>query len=164
MDLDIRQATETDISSLYDLYEIIGKKDDGYFESCFEKECFILIASQNKQDIAFGVLNFDPKYNLYQKLEIPEIQDLNVIPEVRQQGVATTLVHSFEEIAKDQGAEKIGISVGLTKDYGPAQRLYCKLGYMPDGYGVTYDREGVTVGASCLVDDDLCLMMVKSLA
>ena len=73
------------------------------------------------------------------------------------------MVSAFENIARDQGYEQIGISVGLTKDYGAAQRLYVKLGYMPDGYGVTYDREGITAGASYAVDDNFTLMMVKNL-
>ena len=163
MEVDIRQATEEDIDALYAIYDILGKKDKGYFEICFEKECLILIASTDDKDISFGVLNFNPKYNLYQKLDIPEIQDLNVISDARQQGVATQMVTAFENITCDQGYEQIGISVGLTKDYGAAQRLYVKLGYMPDGYGVTYDREVVTVGSSYSIDDDFALMMIKNL-
>ncbi len=164
MTIDIRQASEGDIDSLQTLYAKIGQQDEGYFETLFEKDCVLLIASQDKADIAFGVLNFEPKYSLYQRLGYPEIQDLNVIPEHRQQGVATALIEAFEALAQDQGAKAMGISVGLTKDYGPAQRLYFKLGYIPDGNGATYDREGVTFGTSYPADDDLCLMMVKSLA
>lgn len=163
MDIEIKQASEDDISALYNLYDLLGKKDAGYFESCFKKDCVILIASQQGRDVGFGVLNFEPKYGLYKKLAIPEIQDLNVIPEARQQGIATKIIEAFEDVAQDQGAEQIGISVGLTKSYGPAQRLYMKLGYMPDGYGITYDREGVTRGASYPMDDDLALMLVKKL-
>ena len=163
MSVDIRQATEEDIPALYNLYERLGKKDDGYFEAAFEKECLTLIASEEGQDVGFGFLNFEPKYALYQKLNIPEIQDLNVVAEVRQKGIATALVYAFENIAEDQGAEKIGISVALTKDFGPAQRLYTKLDYMPDGNGITYNRQGVVTGQSYPVDDDLCLMMIKEL-
>ena len=160
---DIRQAMEEDIPALYQIYDTIGKKDAGYFENCFDKDCMILIAAQDQKDVGFGILNFDPKYSLYQKLNIPEIQDLNVIPERRQQGIATQLMEAFEAIALDQGVDQIGISVGLTKDYGPAQRLYFKLGYVPDGNGISYDREGITYGQTYVADDDLCLMMVKDL-
>ncbi len=163
MSCDIRQASEVDIPALYDLYHQMGKEDVGYFEACFEKECFVLIASKNKCDIGFGVLNFEPKYTLYNKLDIPEIQDLNVVPEAREQGVGTALIEAFETIARDQGNLQIGISVGLTKGYGAAQRLYMRLGYLPDGYGVTYNREGVVVGRSYPMDDDLALMLLKSL-
>jgi ribosomal protein S18 acetylase RimI-like enzyme len=161
--VDIRQAAESDISALYQLYDDIGQKDDGYFEALFEKDCVILLAVKNKKNVAFGILNFEPKYNLYKKLNIPEIQDLNVIPDARQQGIASAMIEAFETLARDQGAEQIGISVGLTKDYGPAQRLYYKLGYQPDGYGITYNREEVKVGGLYHADDDLCLMMVKIL-
>lgn len=163
IDFEIRQASEGDIPSLYILYDILGKKDDGYFEACFEKECFILIASQNKKDVGFGVLNFEPKYNLYKKLDIPEIQDLNVIPAARGQGIAIALMEAFENIARDQGAEQIGVSVGLNKSYGAAQRLYAKLGYIPDGYGVTYDREQVSDLKPYPIDDELALMLLKEL-
>ncbi len=163
MSFDIRQASAEDVPALYNLYEQIGKEDAGYFEACFEKECLILIVSKDNKNIGFGVLNFQPKYRFYQKLNIPEIQDLNVVPEEREQGVATALLTAFENIARDQGAEYIGISVGLTKDYGPAQRLYAKQGYIPDGNGITYDREGVVAGQSYPVDDDLSLMLHKEL-
>lgn len=162
-DIDIRQASEEDIPALYALYDVLGKSDEGYFETVLEKDCVILIASQDGQDVGFGILNFEPKYSLYQKLGIPEIQDVNVIPDARQKGIATALVMAFENMAEDQGAKKIGISVGLTKEYGPAQRLYVKLDYMPDGNGITYDREGVVAGQSYPAGDDLCLMMIKEL-
>jgi|GEM_PF-628303 len=189
--LNIRQADEGDIPALYDLYAQIGQKDEGDFEALFGKDCIILIASKSTSssscglttgshkggrdtaiksqydgafvDVGFGILNFEPKYTLYKKLEIPEIQDLNVIPDARQQGIATALVEAFEDLTRDQGLASIGISVGLTKDYGPAQRLYCKLGYMPDGNGIAYDRECVTYQQSYPADDDLCLMMIKDL-
>lgn len=163
MSLDIRQATQDDIPALYVLYDKIGKKDDGYFETVLDKDCLILIASEENQDIGFVILNFEPKYNLYKKMEIPEIQDLNVIPDARQKGAATALVMACENIAEDQGATHVGISVGLTKDYGPAQRLYVKLDYMPDGNGITSQREPVQKHELYAADDDLCLMMVKEL-
>jgi len=161
--INIRIATRGDIPALYDLYAQMGKSDEGYFESCFDKGLVTLIASQGEQNLAFTMLNFDPKYALYQKLDIPEIQDLNVIPDARQKGIATAIVNKCEEIAEERGKTQIGISVPLNAAYGPAQRLYIKLGYMPDGNGITYDREPVQRGARYAADDDLCLMMLKDL-
>ena len=175
MTVDIRQATEDDIEGLYALYAKIDKHDEGYFEACFEKDCLILLAESSvvialkeetphdKELVGFVILNFEPKYQLYQKLEIPEIQDLNVLPDYRRQGIGSHLVEVCENITAEQGIEQIGISVGLTKDYGPAQRLYTQAGYIPDGYGVTYDRQAIDKGQTQPVNDDLCLMMVKSL-
>lgn len=161
--IELRTATQNDIPALYTLYEGMGKSDDGYFESCLERGFTILVASEEGQDVGFAMLNFTPKYALYKKLDIPEIQDLNVLPDARQKGIATTIVNKCEELAEEAGKAQIGISVPLNKSYGPAQRLYIKLGYMPDGNGITYDREPVSSEQRYAPDDDLCLMMLKDL-
>lgn len=163
MSLMIRQAGKQAVSALYALYDVMGQKEDGYFEVLFEKDCVILIAEKEEQAVGFGVLNFEPRYSLYKKLGIPEIQDLNVIPEMRQQGIATALIKTFENLTRENGIEHIGISVGLNKGYGPAQRLYAKLGYIPDGNGVTYDRQPIDAAHAYPVDDELCLMMLKEI-
>lgn len=159
----IREAKETDKSILYALYDRIGKKDAGYFEECFERGSTILIASWNDEDTGFCILNWSPRYSLYKKLDIPEIQDLNVVPKARRNGIATALIEYCEALTKKSRKDSIGISVGLTKDYGAAQILYIRMGYVPDGYGVTYDREGVEPYRSYPLDDNLSLMMIKPL-
>jgi GNAT superfamily N-acetyltransferase len=108
----------------------------------------------------FVVLNRKPKYSLYQKLGIPEIQDVFVFPDYRRQGLATALIRFCEEKA---GTDMIGISVPISHRYGGAQRLYSRLGYIPDGNGVTYNREIINHNSGVKVDDDLCLMLVKDL-
>lgn len=57
----------------------------------------------------------------------------------------------------------MGIAFGLHSSYGAAQRLYIKLGYIPDGQGATYDRKQIAYGDFKPVDDDLCLMLMKAL-
>jgi GNAT superfamily N-acetyltransferase len=116
------------------------------------------------QEVGYGFLNRKPKYRLYERLGIYEIQDLNVLPEHRGKGYATALIEHCEARARGEGCSDIGISVGLTRDYGPAQRLYCKLGYRPDGNGITYDRALLSHGDRVTLDDDLCLMMIKTLS
>ncbi len=160
----IRIASHEDIKALHNFYASIGRKEDGYFEECLDEQSVgnrkIFLALAGDQLTGYVMLNFRPRYSLYKKLEIPEIQDLNVAVDMRRQGIGRLLVEYCE---KECGAEQIGISVGLTKDYGAAQRLYVAMGYKPDGYGVTYNREAVSHGDRCSVDDDLCLMMVKEL-
>lgn len=161
--IEIHEATTDDIPALYALYDAMGKNDTNYFEDCFHKGFKILLASSDGQYVGFTILNFTPKYALYKRLDIPEIQDLNVIPDARQKGIATTIVNKCEEMAEAAGKTQIGISVPLNASYGPAQRLYIKLGYMPDGNGITYDREPVQGEQRYPADDDLCLMMLKDL-
>ncbi len=161
-DLIIREATKDDLSLLYALYDRIGKKDDGYFEQALD-QAVVLICFAQDTPCAFCLLNWQPRYSLYRKLGIPEIQDLNVLPKFRRRGIATKLIDWCETRARAQKCELIGISVGLSKDFGPAQILYTKKGYIPDGNGVTYDREAVRAEKSYPIDDNLSLMMIKNL-
>ncbi len=142
-------------------------KESDYFARCLAEQAegrrLVFIASLNGKAAGYGMLNREPQYALYKRLGMPEIQDLNVVPECRKKGVATALISRFEEEARKAGKTDMGISVGLYADYGAAQRLYVRLGYIPDGFGVTYDRQPVRPGEIRPVDDDLCLMMVKAL-
>ena len=159
----IRQAQEEDMAALCSLFE----KPADYFARCLaeqnEGKRQIFIAAADGLDSSFGVLNWAPRYALYKRLGIPEIQDLNTISAARGQGLASALIAHCEDLARKKSCDTIGISVGLHSRFGAAQRLYVKLGYVPDGFGVTYDRQPVTAGEFRPVDDDLCLMMVKAL-
>ena len=114
-------------------------------------------------EAAYVLYNRTPRYQPFLRLGVPEIQDLNVHPDHRQQGLGRALVAACEAKARDEGREMIGLGVGLSASYGPAQRLYAQSGYLPDGAGLIYDGEAVPPGASRPNDDDLCLMMVKAL-
>jgi GNAT superfamily N-acetyltransferase len=162
--ISIRTANRSDISLLYSFYDSIGKKDDGYFERSLDEKCDVLIASIQGTPCGFCLLNWAPRYALYRTLEIPEIQDLNVIPQYRCQGVATALIKWCEGSAKAKGKTMIGIGVGLTRHYGPAQILYARLGFVPDGFGATYDREAIEPYRLYRMDDDLSLMLIKELS
>jgi hypothetical protein len=57
----------------------------------------------------------------------------------------------------------VGIGVGMDADYGAAQRLYVKRGYVPDGAGLLYGNHPVRFGETVRVDDELCLRLTKVL-
>lgn len=166
--IDIRLAGEGDLPMLSTIGAVLQPvKTVSYFRRCLaeqeEGKRQVFIARLHGADAGFGILNWHPQYSLYRRLGIPEIQDLNVEPDLRRNGAATALIGYCEEQARKGGAEHVGISVGLHAGFGAAQRLYVRLGYVPDGYGVTYDRQAVTAGEMRPVDDNLCLMMVKDL-
>ena len=63
-----------------------------------------------------------------------------------------------------QHADSVCLGVGLCREYGSAQRMYVKRGYIPDGSGVWYrDVQCVQYETVCTVDDDLVLFMEKKL-
>ncbi len=167
--IEIRQIENGEADALWALVDALGHaKDVDYFENCLalqeEGKRLLFIASMDGEDVGYCILNWEPKYSMFRKLAIPEIQDLNVLQERRKQGIGGAMIRHCEELAQGKGHEQMGIGVGLDRSYGAAQRLYTKLGYVPDGNGVTYERKLLSYGESRPVDDNLCLMMVKSLA
>lgn len=160
----IREATFADLVAL----QALGNAGmPGYFERCFEEQREgrrdILVAVQAEQITGYVFLNYQPRYKPFRRLGIPEIQDLFVRSEARRRGVGEALVQACEARARAKGCSDMGIAVGLHAGFGSAQRLYARLGYIPDGAGIMYDREAVHMGDMRIIDDDLTLMMLKPL-
>lgn len=94
---------------------------------------------------------------------VPEIVDLNVLPEYRRHGIGRALLHAAEVEAATR-ASTVGLRAGLHAGYGAALRLYVLAGYVPDGTGALIDGEEVEEGAMVELGDDLTIRMTKSLA
>ena len=160
----IRLATLDDLLALVTLDQ---SNEAGYFERCFEEQAQgrreILVATWGEKITGYVFLNGNPRYQPFRRLGIPEIQDLFVSPDVRRQGIGESLVQECEARARAKGCTQMGIAVGLHAGFGAAQRIYVRLGYVPDGAGVMYDRDAVRVGEMRAIDDELTLMMVKDL-
>lgn len=144
-------------------------KDINYFDRILQSglDTRALLIGQNDagRDVGICVVNFAPLYPMFRRLNIPEIQDVNVHPDARSQGVGTALIAAAEDLARARGHTDIGIGVGLTAGYGAAQRLYVRSGYIPDGSGIAVagDPTPIRPGDVRTMNDDVCLYMVKSL-
>lgn len=176
MTLSIHIATDEDIQDLYRIAEDMqAKHEANYFERCLaeqdEKKRIVFIARQDDKAVGYAQLIWTPLYSTFRRLGIPEIQDLNVIPEMRGQGIGGKLVDTCEILAREAGNPEMGISVGLDQSYGPAQRLYVRKGYIPDGAGVCCDEVPVRTGELRVtilrhplsLENILTIKMVKSL-
>jgi GNAT superfamily N-acetyltransferase len=166
--LHIVQAQRADLNRLITMeQDQNGGADADYFDQCLDKqECdaaVLYLAQIGDHDVGYALLNWRPKYSLFKSLNIPEIQDLNVLRAYRQNGYAAQIVGHCEHRARDKGYADIGIGVGLNRSFGAAQRLYTKLGYRPDGQGISYDRKPLDIGEMRPNDGQLCLMMIKAL-
>jgi hypothetical protein len=67
-----------------------------------------------------------------------------------------------EEIIKER-SDIAGIGVGVFSDYGNAQILYAKRGYVPDGKGIHNGQRYIGYGETTIIDDDVVLYLTKKL-
>jgi GNAT superfamily N-acetyltransferase len=129
-----------------------------------QRQMHIALAFLDGAVAGYGYLKFVSSYDRFAASGIPEIGDLRVAERCRNGGIATRMISYLEGVSRMNGARKVGLAVGLYADYGPAQRLYVRLGYAPDGQGITYRSEPIPAGTSIRVDDDLTLWLVKPLS
>lgn len=125
------------------------------------RHCFLL--EVDNYLVGYGSLVLPSNYPFFSSQDIPEIHDVWIDEGYRGRGFATKLIQELESFARQSGFIKIGIGVGLYKDYGSAQKLYVNLGYVPDGNGITSHYQIVKPGQEYVVDDDLVLWFVKPL-
>ena len=90
----------------------------------------------------------------------PELSDFNVFEPFQNQGIGNLLLEEAEKQVR-LISDKVTLGVGLHSGYGPAQRLYIKRGYIPDGTGVWYRNQPLEMNATIQNNDDLVLYLSK---
>lgn len=136
---------------------------DTYYQEQQEGIRTVAVVEENHEILAYGSLLRKPESPFFAKKNIPEINALWIDEDHRRQGLGTALIQWLEKLASHEGYQHIGIGVGLYGDYGPAQKLYFKLGYAPEGNGITYKGQPTVAGETYPLDDDLILWLVKAL-
>ncbi len=139
------------------------KKWARYFEEQAKGIRLSFIIEAEGEMVGYGHLLLHSDYSPFMNSQIPEIHDVWVFENHRNKGFGTSLLSHLEQVAKKRGFSKIGMGVGLYKDYGSAQKLYYQLDYKPDGNGITYKYKQVIPGQMYPVDDDLLLWLTKTL-
>jgi GNAT superfamily N-acetyltransferase len=123
----------------------------------------VLLADSAGTIVAYGSLAWVSQNPIFRRAGIPEIQDLVVAESHRRAGLGAHMVRALEDRARVAGCLRVGLGVGLYPDYGPAQRLYWRLGYIPDGQGVSYKNVTAPPMSTVTVDDHLVLWLVRDL-
>jgi len=108
-----------------------------YYAQQLHNERVVLIATLDNTFAGYITLLWKSPDPYFSEHNIPEIQDFNVLIAYRKRGIGSQLLDAIEEIAFEQHAI-VGLSSGLLSDYGSAQRLYVKRGYVPTGEGIKY--------------------------
>jgi ribosomal protein S18 acetylase RimI-like enzyme len=163
----LRDMTEADIQSIHLAFTSNGwHKPAGLFPEYFEQKRAgkrdVIIAQLDGSIAGYVTIFWETEYEAFRQKGIPELKDLIVLVKYRRQGIATKLMDEAEKRISKR-SKYSGLGVGLYRDYGNAQNMYAKRGYVPDGQGICYKYRELEPGQNVKLDDDLCLMMIKEL-
>jgi len=144
-DVSIRQMQEGDVEGIVETFAEWHKRREQYqkyFAEQQQDQRIVLVALYKERIIGYVTVVWHSDYEPFSRLDIPEIVDLNVITEHQGQGVGTNLIRAAGQTALHRSKTRIGISVEQSPVYAIANHLYRKLGYVPDGKGITpHDSE-----------------------
>lgn len=163
----IRLLEGKDISEIAEAFQELGwnkpaSQYERYLAQQGEGVREVYVAFVEGQFAGYLTICWESSYRPFFVKSIPEIVDFNVLPTFRRMGIGTRLMDKAErQIAKVSSVA--GIGVGVTADYGAAQRLYILRGYIPDGLGLHWRDHHVQYHEDIVVDDDLALYLTKEL-
>ena len=132
-----------------------------YFKEQESGEREVLVAEVESAVAGYITILPSAKHGPFAEI-YPELSDFNVFETFQNQGIGNLLIEEAEKRVK-LVSDKVTLGVGLHLGYGPAQRLYIRRGYIPDGTGVWYRNKSLEIGASCQNDNDLVLYLSKDL-
>jgi GNAT superfamily N-acetyltransferase len=142
--------------------------DDGtgaraYLTDHSDPEGASLVATQGPEVLGYVAIAWESSYEGFRRRGIPLLHQISVAEPFRRQGIATALMDAAEQLARGRGAARLGITVGLFGEYGPAQRMYAQRGYVPDGRGACRGHPPLQEGEQVTVGHDLILWLTKDL-
>ncbi|WP_254778172.1 GNAT family N-acetyltransferase [Paenibacillus sp. cl141a] len=137
MNITIREINENDPRKISKAFQGQGwNKPVAQYESYIQEqnngERVTLIAEVDGEFVGYVNVIWRSYYPSFKEQNIPEINDFNVLIKYQRLGIGSKLMDRAEEIIS-QRSSIVGIGVGLFSDYGKAQVLYVKRGYVPDG-------------------------------
>ena len=132
-----------------------------YFKEQESGEREVLVAEVESAVAGYITILPSAKHGPFAEI-YPELSDFNVFELFQNQGIGNLLMEEAEKRVK-LVSDKVTLGVGLHSGYGPAQRLYVKRGYIPDGSGVWFSDHPLAPYSSCENNDDLVLYFSKRL-
>ena len=133
-----------------------------YYERQQRREIQVFVAETDGIPAGYVLLLPQEAHGPFAGRAIPVISDFNVLEKHQRAGIGSRLL-DVAEVAAAETADEVCLGVGLHSGYGPAQRLYVKRGFIPDGSGVWYQDKLSAPYTACVNDDDLVLYLSKKL-
>lgn len=163
----IREMTERDAPVIREAFSAQGWKKptdlfERYCQESREGKRVILLAEWKGEFTGYVTVVWESDYPPFREAGTPEIVDFNVLIKFRRLGIGTFLMEEAERWIEARSVTA-GLGVCPQSDYGAAQVLYARRGYVPDGRGIYHQGKYPTYGDSVTIDDDLCIYMTKQL-
>jgi GNAT superfamily N-acetyltransferase len=133
-----------------------------YWQDSLAGKRLILLAKYAGEFAGYVTVVWESDYPSFHQAGIPEISDFNVLLKFRRHSIGSALMDEAEKRISAR-SPIAGLGVGLHADYGPAQVLYARRGYVPDGCGISSNGHFPKYGQQVRVDDDLCLYLTRKL-
>ena len=128
----VRVATISDLEAVYSLICDLEDHnlDKKSFEATFSKnlsdiDVYYLVAEKDGRVVGF--ISMHVQHILHHQKATCELQELNIEPEMRGQGIGNDLMEEVERIAKSINVEEIELTTRIYRD--KAQKFYRNLGY-----------------------------------
>lgn len=165
-DIQIRSMRPDDVESICWESEDGSKDSREYLKRQIENQSqgnsLALLALYKGKPAGYVFLYYRCKWGGLGNQGFPGIVDLIVFKKYRNKGIGGQLMAAAEKEAS-RVSSRVYLDVCLNSEYGQAQRLYAKLGYIPDGKGVYYKEKVLAANAPCINDDELTLCLIKKL-
>jgi ribosomal protein S18 acetylase RimI-like enzyme len=161
----VREMVESDCTVIADAFTAQGWNKPvsqyiHYWQDTIENKRIVLIAALDDEFAGYVTIVWESDYPPFCDADIPEISDFNVLIKYRRYYIGTALMDEAERrIAAHSPIA--GLGVCLHVDYGAAQVLYAKRGYVPDGLGIYWQGHHPGYGEQVQINDDLCLYLTK---
>jgi ribosomal protein S18 acetylase RimI-like enzyme len=133
-----------------------------YWQEGIQGTRLVLLAEYAEEFAGYLTIVWESDYPPFRQAGIPEIVDFNVLCKFRRRRIGTALMDAAEQRIAVR-SPVAGIGVCLHTDYGAAQVLYARRGYVPDGRGVHYHGHYPQYGEQVQIDDDLVLHLTRQL-
>jgi ribosomal protein S18 acetylase RimI-like enzyme len=134
-----------------------------YWQESLAGKRVVLLAENKGQFAGYLCILWESDYPAFCQAGIPEIVDLNVLIKFRRLKIGTALMDEAERRIALR-SPVAGIGVCLDGDYGAAQVLYARRGYVPDGRGIFYHDHYPQYGEQVRLDNDLVLHLTRQLS
>ena len=159
----MRSLVEADIDALADAFADWPKDRElfvRYAGLAASGDKDVVVATVDASIAGYLTIDWTSHYPAFAIARIPEVVDFNVIAPARRHGIGALLMDEAERRIAER-SPIAGIGVGMYADYGSAQRMYVKRGYVPDGAGLVVDGIAPAPGSTIVLDDAPALMFTK---